>query len=760
MMGQGNGRWIGRIAVLLAVGMPALTPVRADVFTPLASYEPSESGLSVTPNPGDAGLSLSIVQGGVSGVPAATDGSYVLRLEITNETDGKVELRHDWSLTTYDLAGQDELLLDVYIASAGALPGLMGVWSPNWNPPDNWQPASSLPTGAGSWDTVSLNVADRSQVGLDNIWALVFENLASANGTIYVDNLRFRQAGPAPDLTGFGVLALAERNELRWKGISDPNLDGYNVYRATAAGGPFTQLNATPLGATAYVDAVGAGAPEYFYYVAAQISGADASVTDVHAAQYNGLTDAVLMDLVQQRTFRYFWDGGHPVCGMAREGLNMGHPLDTVTTGGTGMGLMTLVVGAERGFKTRAAIADRVLTILAFLEDVTPRYHGAWSHHYHGVTGATIPFAGFKDNGGDIVETAFLVEGILTARQYFDDPVDPVETEIRTRATRMWEDVEWDWYRRFPGSNVLYWHWSPDYGWDLNLLVRGYNEAMMVYLLAVASPTYPMPAAAYHTGWVGGGYVNGNSYYGIPQWVGEPLGGPLFFTHYSNLGFDPRYKRDAYANYFENARNISLIHQAFAMDNPNGFADYGELVWGFTASFNPTGYSAHSPTNDNGTITPTAAVSAIPYTPQPSLATMRYFYDHYGTDLFGVNGFVDAFNPEASWFAPGYIAIDQGTIVPMIENYRTGLCWRLFMSNPEIRPMMTAIGMFFEVDFDQDGDVDVADHAVFADCVGGPDNATAPGGCAAPDFTDADLDNDGDVDLHDAAIFQQLFDSP
>ena len=748
-----------RLAVATLLGLAV--SVRADVITPLTSYEPTETDLTVTPNAGDTGLSLSIVASGAGGAPTATDGGFLLRLDLVNEFDGKFEMRHNWSVTTYDLDGNDELLVDVYVATSSMIPGVMGVWSPSWSPPDNWQPAASLPIATGTWTTVSLDVSTRSQTGLNDIWAFVFENLAGSTGTVFVDNLRLRGAGGLAQASDLALVAFEEHVDLAWNASPEAGLDGYNVYRSDNESGPFTKLNTTPLTTTAYHDVVGSGAPTRYYYVATQIIGSEQASSDIVSATYNGLTDEALMDLIQESHFRYFWEFGHPTSGMAREGVNMGHSLNTVTTGGTGMGLITFIVGAERGYETRADIANRVLQILTFLEDTTPRYHGAWSHHYNGVTGTTIAFAGPEDNGGDLVETAFLVEGILTVRQYFDDPVDPVEAEIRSRATSMWEDVEWDWYRRFPGSNIIYWHWSPDFGFNLNHQVRGYNEAMMVYLLAVASPTYPMPATAYTSGWAGSsGYDNGNTFYGITQDVGPIGGGPLFFTHYSNLGFDPRYKRDSHANYFENSRNISLIHQAYAIDNPDDFVGYNAFAWGLTASFDPFGYDAHSPTNDNGTISPTAAASATPYTPDESLATLRYFYDTYGSSLLGSAGFYDAFHPGLNWFAPGYIAIDIGPVAPMIENHRTGLCWRVFMSNPEIRPMMTAIGMFFEVDFDSDGDIDGSDYTVFAECIGGPNATTPPAGCSAGEFADSDLDNDGDVDLNDAVTFMSLFDTP
>ncbi len=750
-------------ALALGAGMVlglALGPAAAEIITPLASYEPAETDLTVVANAGDSGLAVARVPGGVGGVPAATDGAYVLKVTITNEADRKVEFRHFWTAHTYDLANQDQLLADVYVASSGALPGLMGIWDSRWDPPSAWQQATGIPTTTGVWRTITVDVSAREQVGLDQIWALVLENLAGTSGTLYVDNLRLRQISGSAGVQGVAANAYADHIALIWQPLSVAGLSGYNVYRASAPGGPFTKINAALVTGAGYSDAVGAGSPRYYYYVTAVISGAEAPASNVVSALYDSLTDEELLDTVQRASLHYFWEEAHPHCGMAREGMYMGHPLDTVTTGGTGMGIMTIVVGAERGFVTRAQAAARIRTILAFLQDVTPRYHGAWSHHYNGVTGATIAFAGAQDNGGDLVETAFLIEGILTARQYFDDPSDPVEAEIRTRATQMWESVEWTWYRRYPGGDVLYWHWSPNYGWYMNMPIRGYNEAMIVYLLAVASPTYPMPASSYTNGWAGGsGYANGQRYYGHTIWVGEPYGGPLFFTHYSNLGFDPRYKRDAYANYFDNARNISLVHHDYCIDNPHGYAGYSGYVWGLTASFNPWGYSAHSPTNDNGTIAPTAAASAMPYTPVESLAAVRQYYDVYGPDLWSSSGFTDAFNLQSNWFAPGYIAIDVGTIAPMIENYRTGLCWNLFMANPEIRPMMHAIGLHYEVDFDTDGQVDAADLAVFAGCLAGVGNA-CPGGCTGSHFPDSDLDGDADVDLADAAIFQRIFTGP
>jgi len=499
---------------------------------------------------------------------------------------------------------------------------------------------------------------------------------------------------PPPAPNDVNAVGHDSRIDLIWQFDTDPNLAGYNIYRADSNDGPFTKLNDSVHTFSVYSDFFGANDRTYYYYVtsAAILEGGQSEPSNIVSATSYAMTDEQLLTSVQEAVFRYFWDYGHPVSGLAREGYQLGHSTDTCTSGGTGMGLMAMCVGAERGFVSRTEAAGRVLKILTFLDEKANRYHGVWSHWMNGATGETKPF-GEYDDGGDLVETSYVIQGMLTVRQYFDDPNDPVETEIRSRATQMWEQVEWDWYLQHPDSEVLYWHWSPNYEWQMNHAVTGYNECMITYLLAIASPTHPIPASCYYNGWAGSDeYANGNTYYDYVQAVGPEMGGPLFFTHYSHLGFDPRDKSDDYCNYFDNSRNISLINRAYCIENPGGFAGYSDLIWGLTASFNPWGYSAHSPTNDNGTIAPTAALSAMPYVPAESFATLKEFYYTYGDDLWGPFGFFDAFNLSQDWFAPGYIAIDQGPIVIMIENYRTQLCWNLFMANPEIQPMLDAIG--------------------------------------------------------------------
>ncbi len=397
------------------------------------------------------------------------------------------------------------------------------------------------------------------------------------------------------------------------------------------------------------------------------------------------ISDGDLLTLVQQQTFRYFWDFGHPVSGLARERNSSG---ETVTTGGSGFGIMSIPIGIERGFITRSEGVERLQKIFDFLENAD-RFHGAWPHWMNGSTGKVIPFS-TKDDGGDLVETAFMIQGLLTIRQYLD-PNIPAESSMIDQINVLWEGVEWDWYAR--GENVLYWHWSPDYNWDMNMRIRGYNEALIVYILAASSPGHSINAAVYQAGWANnGGIINGQSYYGYTLPVGFAYGGPLFFAHYSFLGLDPRNLSDAYADYWTQNVNHSLINQAYCVDNPKEYIAYSDSCWGLTASDNQDGYSAHSPTNDLGVITPTAALSSMPYTPDESMMALKFFYYTIGDRLWGEYGFYDAFNPTEGWWADSYIAIDQGPIIVMIENYRTQLLWNLFMSCPEVQQGLDKLG--------------------------------------------------------------------
>lgn len=398
------------------------------------------------------------------------------------------------------------------------------------------------------------------------------------------------------------------------------------------------------------------------------------------------INDEDLLDLVQLHTFRYFWDYAHPVSGLTRERSGSG---ELVTSGGSGFGLMAVIIGAERGFISRQEAVNHFEKVTNFLS-TADRFHGAWPHWLNGSTGRAIAFS-TKDDGGDLVETSFLAAGLLTVRQYLD-PSQSNEQGIIDNINQMLDEIEWDWFTR-GGQQVLYWHWSPNYGWDMNMQIRGYNEALITYFMAAMSTTYPIDAEVYHNGWArSGAIVNGNSFYGIQLPVGYNYGGPLFFSHYSFLGLNPQNLTDQYADYWEQNRNHSLINYQHNVLNPKQHLGYSADCWGLTASDEPGGYGVHEPTRDNGTITPSAALSSMPYTPEESMQALRHFYYILGDKLWGTYGFHDAFNPGEAWWADSYLAIDQGPIIVMIENYRSGLCWDLFMSAPEVGTAMDKLG--------------------------------------------------------------------
>src|SRR5687768_3540546 len=480
--------------------------------------------------------------------------------------------------------------------------------------------------------------------------------------------------------------------ELQWNTVA--KADRYEIYRKTPGESNFVLLASTrQLRRQDWVGRDEAVSDTFQYFInALTVPGTIISTSDTLKDVVFEMSDEQFLDMVQEYTFRYFWEYAHPVSGMARERLGSE---DIVALGGTGFGVMSIIVGIHRGYITREEGVNRLLQIVSFLQ-FADRFHGVFPHWMNGQTGEALPFSPL-DNGGDLVETAFLMQGLLAARQYFNLDNES-ENVLREVITDLWEEVEWDHYSR-NNSGVLYWHWSPDFAWQMNFPIRGYNEALIVYLLAIASPTHPVPASYWHTGWAGGNYENGNSWYGHKLFVGPPLGGPLFFAHYSFMGFDPRNKKDAYANYFEQNKNHTLINRAWCIANPLHFEGYNEQSWGLTASDDPWGYSAHAPggTTDNGTLTPAAAIPSMLYTPGESIQVLKNFYSTYGENLWGHFGFYDAFNPEVDWFADSYIAIDQGPIINMIENYRSGLLWNAFMSNEEIMPALDAIGFVEDV---------------------------------------------------------------
>lgn len=408
-------------------------------------------------------------------------------------------------------------------------------------------------------------------------------------------------------------------------------------------------------------------------------------------------SDDAMLDYIQRVHFNYMWDGAEPISGLARERIHLDgdypeHDQDVVTTGGSGFGIAGLIVAMERGFITRDQGIERLTRIVGWLERAD-RFHGVWPHWLYGPSGRVKPF-GQKDNGGDLVESCFLMQGLLCARQYLNRDTEQ-ERGLVARINALWHDMEFDWYTQ-DGQDVIYWHWSPNYGWEMNFPLEGYNECMIVYILAAASPTHSVPVSCYHKGWARSGGIRSDAApYDCPLQVkhngAEATGGPLFWAHYSWIGLDPRGLSDQYADYWQVVRNHALSNYRYCVANPKNYRGYGPDCWGLTASYSTVGYAAHAPNNDLGVITPTAALSSMPYTPTESMAALKGFYAR-GEGIWGKYGFYDAFSPVSGWTQPRYLAIDQCTIAPMIENHRTGLLWRLFMSCPEVQQGLQKLG--------------------------------------------------------------------
>ena len=529
--------------------------------------------------------------------------------------------------------------------------------------------------------------------------------------TLIIDEIRIGDdpsdtdsaALPAPqNVTAIGY----DRHiELRWDPVQSPSLARYVIYRSTN-GQDFQPIGIQRPDTNRYSDFLGKSGTTARYKVAAADWNYRASpLSNSASATTREFSDDELLTMLQEACFRYYWDGADSHSGMARENI----PGDDriVATGASGMGIAALIVGVDRKFITREQGVERLTKIVNFLEHAQ-RYHGAWSHYMNGSTGHTMPVFGMFDNGGDLVETSFLMQGLLAARQYFHGSSD-AEHDLYRRITQLWETVEWDWYRGAQPGDFLYWHWSAEWGWQIQHPLIGFNEVMITYLLAMSSPTHAVAPEMYYSGWAsqaqraldyrrgwsgskdGDHYGNGHSYYGIKLDVGVGTGGPLFFTHYSFFAFDPHSLHDRFtSSYFDNNRNIALINRAYCMADPKHFPGYGPNAWGLTASDGPEGYVPHAPddNSDRGTLTPTGALASFPYTPDASMAALKHYYRDLGAQIWDIYGPRDAFNPGQDWISPIYMGLNQVPIVVMVENYRTGLVWKNFMANPEIGVML------------------------------------------------------------------------
>ncbi len=649
-----------------------------------------------------------------------------LRLQWKSAPGGNwdAEIRLDrWRNQEIDFSG-DHLILNFFSAkviAAGQLPRVqLSDTTAGFTDPVNLAKyTDAIP--AQRWVQVAVPIeafTTRSATPFDvhRLQAIVFMQ-GQADGVehtltldeIRVDRVRAMTATtPLGTPKGLHATGYERHIDLSWEPDSNPEIERWIVWRSSDG------VNFQPIGMQEprfhrYEDFVGETNLTFTYMVQSSDGGyAPSPFSERTSATTRVMSDDELLTMVQEANFRYYWEAAEVNSGMALE--NIPGDENMIATGASGFGVMAMLAAAERGFITRQQCLERLLHMAAFLAKAD-RFHGAWPHFIDGRSGKPMPLFGKYDNGGDLVETAFLLQGLLAARGYFN-AATPAERELREKITRLWESVEWDWYRGSPQGDYLYWHWSPDYAWHISHKLIGFNETMIVYLLAVASPTHPVPASLYYSGWAaqsdealayrrgwGGSdsgvkFINGQTFYGIKLPVGVNAGGPLLFTHYSFLGFDPRGIHDRYTNYFDNNRSIALINRAFCIANPNHFPGYGEQAWGLTASDDPWGYSAHEPTidRDNGTITPTGALASFPYTPKESMETLRYFYRTLGPQLWGVYGFRDAYNLKENWFARIFMALDQAPITVMIENYRSGLIWKAFMSNPEIHQALDRIG--------------------------------------------------------------------
>src|SRR5688572_6519576 len=523
---------------------------------------------------------------------------------------------------------------------------------------------------------------------------------------LFIDDIEFINVEHTGPITALPVINSASHEyarhvDITWKKITDKNVRLVKIYRS------FDDKKLSPVGVqepyiNRFTDFHGTTGKKYFY----TISFLDNNYREIKrsksiAGTTKPMTDDELLTMVQQASFRYYWEAAEPTSGLAKE--NIHGRQNMIATGASGFGIMALIAGTERKFIARKELVERFIKILNFLER-SDRFHGVYPHFLDGPTGKVEPFFGSRDNGADLVETTFLLQGLLAARQYFSAN-DPQEKIIRDKITAIWEKAEWDWFKQFPGSKFLYWHWSPDQGWIINHNLIGWNETMVTYLLAIASPTHGVSPTMYYTGWAnqdstgilyrsgwgqtmdGSLYTNGKTYFGIKLDVGVSTGGPLFFTHYSYIGYDPHFITDRYTNYFANNQNIARINYRYCVENPKKFKGYGDSAWGLTASDGPFSYSADEPVawQDRGKITPTGAISSFPYLPVESMKALKNYYYNYGKFLWGEYGFKDAFDLTNNWCSDIYMGLNQAPMTVMIENYRTGLIWKLFMQDPDIQ---------------------------------------------------------------------------
>jgi hypothetical protein len=387
--------------------------------------------------------------------------------------------------------------------------------------------------------------------------------------------------------------------------------------------------------------------------------------------------EEAFLDDLERRACLFFWEQASATTGQvldrARNDLTAGtrDPRRMASIAATGFGLTALCIADRRGYLPHAQIVERVKTTLDWHLNHFPHEHGFYFHFTDIETG--VPFPGSEVSS---IDTALLLCGVLTARAYFNDE------KIHTLASQIYERVDWPWMLNGGPTFSMGWHTKEGF---LDARWEHFCELMMIYLLAIGSPTHPVAPAAWNAWkrptveYAGFKYISGND--------------PIFTHQYSHAWFDFRSKHDQYANYFENSVTATKAHKAFCLSMPKW---YSEDYWGISASDYQGGYTAWGgppPQGPiDGTVVPNAAAGSLAFVPADCLHVLRAMKEKWGKQAWGRYGFVDAFHPAANWYDPDVLGIDQGISVIMAENLRSGLIWETFMRNPEVIDAMKKAG--------------------------------------------------------------------
>ena len=400
------------------------------------------------------------------------------------------------------------------------------------------------------------------------------------------------------------------------------------------------------------------------------------------APSAQAIEEEALLDSLQYTAFQYFWNEANPSNGLIKDRSTTWSPCSIASLG---FGFSAICIGINNGWVSREEGRGRILTALETLwngpqgsgPDGYMGYRGLYYHFLDMNTGTRV-----WDCEVSTIDTALLFAGILDAKQNFSTS-DPLDVEVRALADSITYRADWDFFRNLrPGIALAWW---PETGFSPHQWI-GYNEAMILYIIALGSPTHPVPESAWST-WTSG--YSWRSHYGY-SYVNFP---PLFGHQYSHCWIDFRFIQDDYMRgrgitYFENSRRATYAQRAYCIDNPGGWTGYGENLWGLTAGDGPDGYKARGappPQNDNGTIAPTAAGGSVPFAPEIAIPALKNMYETYRDDLWSTYGFKDGFNLSLNWWGPDYIGIDQGPIILMIENHRNRSVWSRMMLNPDIQ---------------------------------------------------------------------------